>query len=83
MMKKYWGKKEWSESLYLADVYDEFSFNEKTGKIDESKKRSQYCLGFPFDWTHIYGFSDTNRFEDMNEFITYSEKFNIFQFGKI
>jgi hypothetical protein len=83
MMKKYWGKKEWSESLYLADIFDEDSYDKKTGKLDETKKKTEFVMGFPFDWLHVYGFDDTNRFEDTNDFITYSETFNIYQDGKI
>ena len=72
-MKKYWGKKDWSESLYLAEFYDD------KGKIE----KTEYCVGFPFNWDSYLGFKDKNTFEDTNEFITYSESFNIYQIGKI
>lgn len=36
-----------------------------------------------FDWDKIMGFRDYNVFEDTNEFITYSEIFNVYQDGKI
>lgn len=82
MMKKYWGKKEWSESLYLSNVYPEDAID-SDWNIDESKAETRFCLGFPFDWEKIHGFDDGNWFEDTNDFIKYSEYFNIFQYRKI
>lgn len=84
MMKKYFGKKEWSETLYLSDVFDESTIK-KNGEIeiDEEKVKHEYCIGMRFDWDKIMGFRDYNVFEDTNEFITYSEIFNVYQDGKI
>lgn len=82
MMKKYFGKKEWSETLYLSDVFDEGTIK-KNGEIDEEKVKHEYYIGMRFDWDKIMGFRDYNVFEDTNEFITYSEIFNVYQDGKI
>ena len=79
-MKKYWGKREWSESLYYVNITREM-FDD-----DDEYERfgfSGYEAGEKFDWRHIMGFDDKNTFEDTNDFITYSEIFNIYQFGKI
>lgn len=81
-MKKYWGKGEWSESIYLYDVYDQNSID-KNGDPIEGMERTQFFLGFKFDFEHTLGFPDNNAFEDMNMFITYSEEFNVYQKGKI
>lgn len=42
MMKKYFGKKEWSETLYLSDVFDESTIK-KNGEIeiDEEKGKTR------------------------------------------
>ena len=79
MMKKYWGKKDWSESLYLNHVYEE----DEDGYVHDEPFMSIFDLGMKFDWLKIIGFNDHNNFEDTNDFITYSETFNIYQAGKI
>lgn len=79
-MKKYWGKKSWNESLYYV------KFTREMFDSDEEFERlgfSGYDYGGKFNWDHIIGFNDKNTFEDTNDFITYSEIFNIYQFGKI
>ena len=81
-MKKYWGKREWSETLYLSEVFEPDAFD-KDGNLDESKAWNEYYIGMKFDWHKIMGFNDTNTFEDTNDFITYSETFNVYQAGKI
>jgi hypothetical protein len=80
-MKKYYGKKEWSESLYLADIYE--GGWDGSGEINDKDFIHRYLLGLKFDWRHIIGFPDTNQFEDTNSFITYPEGFNIYQSDKI
>ena len=72
-MKKYHGKKDWTESLYYAIDYDL-----ETGTELESG-------GFYLSWINVEdgSFLDTNFFDDTNDFITYSEVFNVFQLGKI
>ena len=75
-MKKYWGKKEWSETLYLSEELVEYNGEYERSGIDE------YCLE-PVDFLYGFGFNDRNLFEDTNSFITYSEIFNIYQLGKI
>jgi hypothetical protein len=79
MMKKYWGKKEWSESLYLNDVYEE----DEDGYVEDEPAFSVFDLGMMFDWLKVIGFNDRNTFEDTNDFITYSEDFEAFRNGKI
>ena len=79
-MKKYCGKKGWSESLYYVNVTREMFDSDKEF---ERFGFSGYEMGEMFDWRHIIGFVDKNAFKDTNDFITYSEIFNIYQFGKI
>ncbi len=79
MMKKYWGKKDWSESLYINYVYEE----DEDGYIMEEPMMSVFDLGMKFDWMKILGFNDHNNFEDMNSFITFSEDFEAYRNGKI
>lgn len=79
-MKKYRGKKDWSESLYFSKLTQEDI--DKLELIDETPYEGFVAPGF-FDEEHYMGFIDHNVFEDMNVFITYSEIFNIFQSGKI
>lgn len=76
MMKKYWGKKEWSESLYLSP-----DFENERWFLDDSPYK--YSHGQKFDFEKFMGFKDRNRFEDTNEFTVNSETFNCYQFGKI
>jgi hypothetical protein len=86
MMKKYWGKKDWSESLYLSYIFDEEDqrFDEDGMYfLDFDKAEQNFIHGMKFDWKHSMGFEDLNKFEDTNDFITYSETFNIYQDGKI
>lgn len=84
-MKKYWGKKEWSESIYLWEEYNEDCFDEHGNFVPDPNRTimSEYHIGMPFNWNCAWGFEDTNAFEDMNAFITYSEKFNVYQASKI
>lgn len=79
MMKKYWGKSEWSESLYLCNVIEV----DDPLDIDWHDVEQKYILGMRFDWKKIMGFVDRNKFEDTNSFITYPESFNVYQMDKI
>lgn len=86
MMKKYWGKKDWSESLYLSYIFDDDQqYIDKDGLyfLDLDNSKREFSHGMKFDWKHTMGFDDLNKFEDTNDFITYSETFNIYQDGKI
>ena len=76
-MKKYHGKKEWTETLYYTVDYDyETGIEKETG-------------GFILPWPEFFedygknSFFDTTYFDDKNDFITYSEVFNVYQLGKI
>ena len=75
-MKKYSGKKEWTETPYYAEEYDYDTF-QYTGE-------GGFFLPWPeFSDTDDFGFRDINFFDDQNDFITYTEIFNIYQNGKI
>ena len=74
-MKKYEGKKDYSESLYYvqASTYP---------GLPKGFYYEGYQIGpIPFDYE--FGFNDVNDFKDMNDFTQYSEIFNIYQFSKI
>ena len=74
-MKKYSGKKDYSESLYHAEA-------STYPGLPKEFYYEGYVIGpIPFDLD--FGFNDVNDFKDMNDFITYSEIFNIYQFSKI
>ena len=79
-MKKYFGKKDWSESLYY--IGDIEYFDEQTEECGVFEMNAfQYGLGF--DWFRFVGFDDKNLFNDTNTFITMQEKVNAYQYGKI
>jgi len=86
MMKKYWGKRDWSESLYLTYIFEDDAQcvgKDGTYIFDPELSKRSFSCGMKFDWKRAMGFNDINGFEDTNEFITYSETFNIYQDGKI
>lgn len=87
MMKKYWGKKDWSETLYLCYVFDEdddqyFDSNGVFVTNLEDGKR-EFSLPLSYGITRFNEFRDINSFEDVNGFLTFSEGFNVYQDGKI
>lgn len=86
-MKKFWGKKYWSESLYLNEVLENFTYTKDGGiEVDEEDIRKMFLIGPKLNTEYVgllTGFNDKNTFEDMNSFITYSETFNVYQDGKI
>ena len=79
-MKKFHGKREWSESLYYDRVTEEDIAEFEWIGMDP---RDGYFTPGWFDWEHFFGFKDRNTFDDTNSFLTYSEIFNIYQHGKI
>ena len=79
-MKKYFGKREWCETLYYT-LIDEDMFDSHEDYLQYGFEG--YELGWKFDWKHILGFQDRNEFHDTNDFITYTETFNVYQKGKI
>ena len=75
-MKKYYGKKDWSETPYYAEDYD--------FETDNILDSGGFFLPWPeFSDSDDFGFRDANIFEDKNNFNTYSELFNVYQLGKI
>lgn len=80
-MKKFFGKRDWSESLYY-DVVTKEDLEFMPGWTEDDIYEGYSAPGF-FDWEHYFGFRDKNVFHDTNDFITFSENFNVFQQGKI
>ena len=78
--EKYSGKKEWCDTLYYSKLTDEEIID--FGLKGVKSKDGYECPGI-FDIEYYFGFMDKNDFRDTNDFITYSEIFNIYQFGKI
>lgn len=78
MMKKYFGKEMWVDTIYFAEVLPPGEENE-----EYSETFIIPVCGYetPKDMNIFPG--DKNNFEDTNDFITFTEIFNIFQTGKI
>ena len=81
-MKKYYGKKDWSESLYLVALCPEL-FSSHEEYLASGLGRYVYGTDFRSFPNSNGDFIDTNDFVDQNMFITYAEVFNIYQEGKI
>ncbi len=77
-MKKYFGKKMYPDTIYFMEVLP---------REEEDKEEPEYFVK-PFLGSTVMNdrnafYEGDNDFEDMNDFITYSEIFNIYQMGKV
>ena len=76
-MKKFFGKKEFSETLY-------YYYSSEIKGLPDEFYREGYETGIVPQSEYENEFDDSkNEFIDTNLFIRYTENFNVFQSGKI
>jgi len=75
-MKKYWGKKEWDDTLYLDfNIEDDDIFDYDNFILTWGLSKPEDIFG--------RGVIDKNNFNDMNDFYETTENFNFYQSYKI